>query len=188
LCSLALIGCSGYTGVEFEPRPARVESPLPGGEESQQVRALATVIGVRRQDQEPRYVVDVRVRIENNTDTAVTFDPRDMTLMDARLQSFGEPTGTGAPIALDPGNSTVVDSGFPYPPDVPADRVDLDSLTLRWRVNTADNRAIAFSSTFRRDWRDEYYYPYGYYGPYWGPRWGYYGHYWWPHHYHGYCW
>jgi hypothetical protein len=167
---LLLVGCGPYVdGYYYSPRPAMTAVPTTQPSEPPPVVALASVIGIRREDSTLHIPlsVEIRLRLDNNGPQVVTFDPRMMELTTGDLVRFPPPVLFNTPpqLVVEPEQSMVVTADFPFPDAQPYDHFDLSTLQLRWleRIGTQNVTQIA---DFRRV---ELVYPYYYYGPDWGP-------------------
>jgi hypothetical protein len=165
----ALGGCAGTYDANyvFGPRPAEVA--LAGGDGAAVtggVRVLMTVVGVRRRSTEIEHPasIEVRVRVENDSDEVAWFDPASLRLLAADLEPL-PPAVTIPEIAVDvaPGAAALVDAFFPFPGGAYPGGYDLSGLNARLVIEHA-GRSIAGTATFVRRF---VVYRYGY-GPYWG--------------------
>jgi hypothetical protein len=170
LVALAVLGgCAGTYDANFVfvPRPAEImlaggdDGAAPGG-----VRVLMTVVGVRRNSTgiEHPASIEVRVRVENDSDEVVWFDPASLRLLAANLEPL-PPAETIPAIAVDaaPGAAALVDAFFPFPGRAYPGDYDLSGLNARLVIETA-GRSIAGTASFMR--RLVVYH--SGYGPYWG--------------------
>ena len=166
LLSLCLVvwlsGCSAYDiKGGFVPQPAETVAQLaPAGSETtgerERVRTLASIIGVLKADKKaarPRSA-EVKLRIENRTDEAVTLDPASVELVGGDLESFPPPIEPRTAVMIEPGATRTVRLLVPFPEE----RVDLSGLNLQWALEVGDRRETQ-SVSFRRRERD-----YGYDG------------------------
>ncbi len=158
---LAAAGCSVYDSrYVFGPGPADVAAFRPGaGEPSVQV--LVTVPGVRRADKKAGTpaCVEVRLRLDNTSSAAATFDPRSLSLFSAGLERFPDPSVHPQQVLeLAPGNSELVDACFPFPEGRRPSDMNLEGLNVRWEI-LFEGQAITSSATFTRQ-------PTGYYDRY----------------------
>jgi len=160
-------GCSPYyDDFQYSPRPAVVDIRTASGPQATPVTALASVIGVHREDEKDGLPesVEVRLRLENNSSQTVTFDPHSMELTSGQITMFAPPiVRAPSSIALEPMQSTALTAFFPLPPRW-GDR-ELNSLILRWIVQIG-NQKVSQTATFQRIYTRVYYYD----DPYWGPR------------------
>lgn len=164
--AVALGGCasSPYSDeFRYQPRPVVVNMTAPDADGSS-VRAMATIIGLRRPVEEQPASIDVRLMIENTGGAPARFDPAALNLVDAALAPFPRPT-VDPPEGFDiaPGQSLTVNARFPID-----DRgsYDLDGLNLRWSI-TSKAHTLSSSATFNRREvpRPQYTDPF-YYDPY----------------------
>lgn len=148
LVALVVAGC-GSTYREkgnFVPHPADVSAG------DGQVRALASVIGIRSADKKAGLPlsVETRVQVENRGETPITFDPTTLRLTSGDLRPFGQPiVMPPGSIEIPAGQSATVQANFPYPAGSSQRGVDLNGLNLEW-VAERDGRRIAQSATFTR--------------------------------------
>lgn len=149
LCALAL-GCQSTYNDDFKftPYPAEVQA-----REDAPVRALASVIGVRNENQKQGVPlsVETRLQLENRGDTPVTFDPSTLRLTSGSLSRFDPPLATPPdPVTLDPGGAATVTALFPFPGQR-FRAADLSGLNLEWTLTRAgDNQRFQQSANFQR--------------------------------------
>jgi hypothetical protein len=159
--SLAAAGCSAYDSrYVFGPGPVDVPAARPGSEEGP-VQVLVTVPGVRRADKKAGTpaCVEVRLRLDNTSPAAATFDPRSLSLFSADLEQFPDPRVTPADsVQLPPGGHALVEACFPFPAGRSPGQMNLDGLNVRWEV-AFDGQPVLSSATFVRQ-------PNGYYDRY----------------------
>lgn len=166
--SASLGGCSLYRpGYYFEPRPVDVEVAVPDAPDAEPAHILVTVFGIRRADDEQQLPesIEVRLRIENTSPYALSFDPSTLTLFSADLAQFANPIARppGSTEAL-PGASAVVDAFFAFPPGTGRHDFDLSGLNLRWTIQINDT-PITSTADFvrRREYYPDRYYPYSHF-------------------------
>ncbi len=150
----ALGGCSVYDHVyEYEPLPVEVASRVPGGEP---LRTLVSVIGVRRRDAESELPasVEVRFRVENPpASTPAVFEPEGLRLFSADLQQFPDPlVRPEGPLDVEPGASLVVNAYFPFPDGRYPAGLDLEGLSVRWRIRVGGETVTSSAGFLRRPW------------------------------------
>ncbi len=135
-----------------------------------QVRALASVLGIARPDQQtgrPEQV-EIRMRFENLGKVDAQFMADDLSLVSADLLQFGpaqvmQPTDVSIPA----GETRQFDLAFAAPPQEP----DWSGLNLRFTLKFQDV-PVTVGVSFRRVEYPQYnYYPY--YASAWYPRYGY---------------
>lgn len=153
LAAVVVGGCSVYDSrYAFDPGPVDVLASKPGSPESQPVRTLVTILGVRRADDRSALPpgVDVRLRVDNTSPYPVTLDPAKLVLFSAGLERFADaivrPAG---PIDLAPGDSGMIDASFPYPEAATPEEMDLSGLNVRWTL-VIDGESVTSSATFLR--------------------------------------
>ncbi|HET6249042.1 MAG TPA: hypothetical protein VFE47_15195 [Tepidisphaeraceae bacterium] len=188
-----LTGCSPYVdGYYYAPHPAVAEiqatttttqpaqAPAPP---AAPVTVYATVVGIRREnrDQHIPLSVEVRLRLDNHGQAAVTFDPHTLDLTTGDLVRFPPPVIAPPPVSLPPGQPVIVQANFPFPPGLSYDSVNVQNLQLRWAVDI-EGHTVPQAAEFHRVYQyydDPYWgngpywgygYPYPYYGPYVGGR------------------
>ena len=160
----ALAGCasSPYSSeYRYSPRPVSVDMSAPDAPEQAKIRAMATIVGLRRAVDEQPASIDARLLIENNGSAPARFDPVTLSLVDATLSAFPNPiVEPSDAFTIAPGQSRTVNASFSLD-----DRssYDLDGLNLRWSV-TAGNHTLSHSATFSRrelprpNYTDPFYY------------------------------
>jgi len=156
-------GCSSYYDIDFAPRPA-VSEVRPSGSQQPAVTGLASVIGVHREDHDLHIPesVEIRLRLENNGQETLTFDPHSMDLTGADLQPFGPPIVRAPNVTLNAMQATTLTAFFPLPPRT--ETGDLDFLTLRWTIQVGAQQ-MSQTVNFHRVFHRVYYYD----EPYWDP-------------------
>lgn len=168
-CS-GLSACSTYhAGYYYEPRPAMITLDRDLERPNEQARVLATVIGVRRADDEAVLPesIEVRMRIDNATSTTLSYDLSAFTLVAADMTEFSNPIlRPPATWTVAPQDSVVFDAYFEFPDDRTRRDVDLSGLTLRWS-GRFDQDLVEGSVPFQR-LRE--YYPYHRYHGHYYPR------------------
>lgn len=146
-------GCSVYDHrYEYQPGPKDVEAAVPGASDQQPVRVLVSVMGVRRPGSkvEMPASVEVRLRIENFSDSDVLIDPATFALFSSDLQQFPAPHSVPAePLQLLPRQSAVVTSFFPFPEEKVPGGYDLNGLNVRWTLYIGE-RPVTSSASFSR--------------------------------------
>jgi hypothetical protein len=157
----------------YEPRPAVVHMTVPGSDAP--ARVLASVIGIRRPDAaagEPA-AVEVRFRVENESQRELLVDPLDLALVAGNLESFPAPAVEPADARPIEGmGSATLEARFPFPGDDYPGPFDLSGLNLSWSL-AAGGAVLHGSQTFSRV--PEYdFYPYSWYPhTHFGVRFGY---------------
>jgi hypothetical protein len=165
----SLGGCSPYLDdFQYSPHPAVAEIRSTSGQQSPALSAMASIIGVHRDDRRVDIPesIEVRLRLENNGTETVVFDPHTLELTNTQLLAFPAPV-VRAPsqITLNAMQGATLTAFFPLPQHLQAG--DLDALMLRWVIQIGGQK-LSQSVNFRRV------YPRVYYDePYWGPYRGY---------------
>jgi hypothetical protein len=182
LLPLLVGGCSPYyDDYTYVPRPALAEIPprngtaatQPGSSDSPRVSVLASIVGVHREDASKSIPesVEVRLQLTNDGSQSLTFDPHAMQLSDASLMWFDRPLvqPDQPPITLAPGHTSSVGAYFPFPRGRTLDSTDMNSLQLKWTLQTEGGRELSQTVLFRRGGPSYYYaYPrYYFYDPFW---------------------
>lgn len=146
-------GCSVYDHrFDYQPGPLDVEAPVPGAADQQPVRVLVSLMGVRRagSDVEMAATVEVRLRVENFSDTDVLIDPATFALFSADLQQFPAARAVPAePLQLLPRQSAVITAYFPFPDGKIPGPYDLNGLNVRWTLYVGE-RPVTSSASFSR--------------------------------------
>jgi hypothetical protein len=140
------------SGYYFYPQPATVEVYHRGAGQQTPLTVLASVLGVRRADTKHHipYSMAVRLRLENNGDATIQFDPHSMELVTGTLRAFRPPlTNPAQPVDLAPGQRRDVTAYFPFPAGTTASQTNLDNLRLRWEVRI-DNYSVQQTAMFER--------------------------------------
>ncbi|MBI1370648.1 MAG: hypothetical protein GC162_18580 [Planctomycetes bacterium] len=167
LTGVSLAGCStAVYNTDYTYRPRPLEVPMAVGDQTQ-VRALATIVGLRNETDAAPAAIDVRLRLDNVTDQPARFDPAALALFDAAIKQFDPPTVAPAGVqTIAPGQSATIEAAFPLPGSgLYTNRgFDLDGLNLRWTV-TVGSQSLSHSATFLRKPDETLYRPYPYY---WG--------------------
>jgi hypothetical protein len=165
-----LAGCGpDIQDYHYRPHPAIAVVPSTQPDVGSPVEVLATIVGIHRQgnNSPPQYFVDARLRAQNYSDHQVAFDPRTLELTNSELVRFGPPQLSATQLLpVRPDEPVTVSATFPFPSGIPADKLDLSSLTLRWALDIDGNR-FGQIVTFHR----VIYYEPAYWGPGWGPGW-----------------
>ena len=175
LVCLALVvgGCSQYVeDFYFVPRPALAELPATTPGQPPPIVALASIVGVRREDSKAKLPasIEVRLRVDNNGPQNIALDPHDIELTNGLFLKFGAPTlQPEAAATLPPNQSAVITAIFPFPAGRSYNNTDLSSLQLRWLlvIDARPTRQVVY---FTRAFPPYYYDPYYDYGPWWGGR------------------
>jgi len=158
-----LSACSAYmSGYDFEPRPLEFAHVLPGAED-RAASVLVTVVGVRKRDAEQSIPasVELRIRVDNNSDMEARLEPADVQLFAANLAAFPPPVlPEGSPTVPPHGSSTIA-LYFPFPDDKVPGGYDLDGLSARWTLFVGD-RPSTGNATFTRAYGDHGGYPVGF--------------------------
>jgi hypothetical protein len=181
-----LVGCSAYDSrYQFTPKPAEVvvypeNAAAPGAPGVLGVRTLVSVLGLRNpplgSSQPP--VIELAMRIENQTDKPVIFEQANLELVSGDLRDFARPmlsVPDSGPITIDSLQTWSATAQFEFPPGVGKDDLNLDGLNLKWAL-IIDGKFVTRSVGFTRRIVRGYYYESGwhsepyfyYYGPYYG--------------------
>jgi hypothetical protein len=168
-------GCSEYVSdYHYAPYPGVSDIPSTQPQEPPQASAAASVIGIHYQNRDEGipFSVEVRLQVTNVSAQTVVFDPSSLQLTTGSLVAFPPPLiRPPEPFGLGPNQAGIVNIYFPFPPGQDdLDRINLDSLQLRWRVQV-DGRRIGQVINFHRTWNyyyddGPYYYGYPYPYPY----------------------
>jgi len=164
------VGCSSSPYVDgylYQPRPVVADIPATQPNDPPPVRAYASVVGVRYEDQKANVPesVEVRLRLDNNGPEPISLNPTSLELTTGNLFRFGPPVVAPAPVMLTPGESALVTAYFPFPDGKSYDDFDLDSLQLRWGLQIGP-QPVEQIADFQREYQRVYYYRDD---PYWGP-------------------
>jgi len=170
LTVLATSACTTarYYDARYVPAPLDVEvsaQAIPGS----QVRALASVLGIARQDEKAGRAeqVEVRMRLENLGTVAARVAPDGFSLLSADLVAFAPAVVPGgADLAVPAGETRTIDIAFASP----GRELDWSGLNLRFALYFDDVRVTA-AGTFARTvhvpiepvrWRIGFGYSHGY--------------------------
>jgi hypothetical protein len=151
LAALAASACQSSRDyrLDYTPAPLEVEvgsSAVTGS----QVRALATITRVRKQDGDRPAEVQVRMRLENLGSVAGTLVADGFALVSADLVPFGPPSiRPPGDVQLAVGVPTTVDVAFPFPADKEYKHIDWSGLNLRFVVAFEGTR-VTTGATFSR--------------------------------------
>jgi hypothetical protein len=171
LMLMCVVGCSQYDDdYQFTPRP--VTAQIPGTQPSSPppVTVEATVVGVRYNDDQNHIPpsVEIRMRMDNDSDENVTFDPMSLQLTTAQLVQFPPPiVRPPTPITIGLSQSAYLTIYFPFPAGSSQGNMDLSSLQLKWQLQIGQ-RPVGQVVNFNRVATYSYYggpYYYGYYAP-----------------------
>jgi hypothetical protein len=165
-----VVGCATppyVDGYYYSPRPLVADIPSTQPALPPPVKAYASVVGIRNQDDTAHVPlsIEVRLRVDNNGPESVVFNPTSMELNTGDLFRFGPPLVATAPVALTPGESAMVTAYFPFPAGKSYDDFDLGSLQLRWALQIGA-QSVEQIGDFRQEIQQVYYYRDD---PYWGP-------------------
>jgi len=177
---MGVMGCSQYVeGYNYAPRPVTAQIPATQPQDPPPVTAMASVIGIRYDDQEDQIPpsVEIRLNVENTGRDTVVLDPASMELSNGQLLRFAPAiVRPPTPITIGPMESADLTAYFPFPGGTSYDSTDLSTLRLRWRLQIGQR--LAGQEVYFNRIPTVYYdpYPYGYYyGPppppffWWGP-------------------
>lgn len=148
-----LFGCSAYLpNQHFTPHPLDIKVAAKPSQ-SPNIRALISITGIRRMDEEAGLPmsVEIRFRIENDSDQAISFNAKKMQLLSANLKAFDSPILDPAKdkFEISPRNNADWTALFPFPSGV-RDGFDLKGLNLKWSFKSGEN-VITESATFERE-------------------------------------
>jgi len=152
-----LTGCGTYdANFEYLPRPAEAE-PLKSAESGDtRVRALATIVGIRRHDHEIEYpaTVEVLVRVENLSSATIVLDTASLKMLTGNLKPLGQPAAVpSGRLELAPSQTQTVRAYFPFPDgDYDEGQYDLRGLNVSWSIQDG-GRQVAQSVSFHRQIR-----------------------------------
>ena len=142
-----LAGCSVYDKrYAYKPMTATVEAPVASAGGSGPPVTLVQIVGVRRDDERSRLPasVEVRLKVQNASATAVTFDPRSLVLSGAGIERFPDPVlRPPGVVALEPAETAEVEAFFPLPEASEPDDLDLGTLSVRWKLDVGGHAVDA---------------------------------------------
>lgn len=172
---LSATGCATPVPyARFEPRPADVVVSR-SASEGEVARALVSVLGARRVGESDRFELQVRIRVESQSDTELEWRADRVRLVTADLRAFGDPRVEPSPVPpIAPGTVCDLELIFPFPPGVRWRDLDLSSLHLTWALATRTD-LYSIGTTFQRAQPVRYYGAYyddPWFDPYWDPYWG----------------
>ena len=147
--------CASYSHYRFGPQVQDVEVRASADDVLARVLVAPRGIGRRETFGGERLEVQFRLKVENLTESEISIDPAELTLVDGNLEAFG-PVEV---VPSDSGEEGVFTVGFPFPPRrQPAD-MNLGSLRMRIGLRR-DNDLFTTGATFEREpGYDSYYYP-----------------------------
>ena len=129
LASFGAACSSYYDNLRFTP-PVQ-DTDLRGEDDDLQGHVAVSWIGVA--DPEGVPVLRFQVRVDNPESTLFLLDPAEFELLDANLTSIGVACPEG-PLVVAAGGSTIFDIAFPSTAEKGLEAFDLDTLTLRVRL------------------------------------------------------
>jgi len=145
LASLAATGCTSLSSYRFGPSPQTQELRVEG-QETPFARAQVSSLGIER-DADGALAMRFRFRVRNPGDEPIRIRTDAFELVDAALQPFGAgrvaPPGAGADIEVAPGATALFDVAFPFPEGRGPGDLQLDGLSLEWRVRTSKREYTA---------------------------------------------
>ena len=167
VAGMLLAGCGPYARRGgYTPRPASIPFDVAEKAPSPEARAVISVLGVRRSlPQHPeRRGLELAVLIENLGDEPVSFDPADVELLDADLESIEGPVGDAPAKEIGPGASRRYELAFLLPRGADLDGASFAGLNARLTLEIGERRLTRSLSLERRERVDgrSYYHPYGY--------------------------
>lgn len=148
-------GCSTtYERYTYNPRPASETLETPAMEEGT-VTVFASVLGIRTSKERGSFV-DIRMRVDNDSQHQVQLMKEDLKLYSADLSQFHVLYTEPSQIApVPPEESGVFNVGFGFPQSTKPSEVDLTGLSLSWKVKAGD-RILRGDTSFERETREEY--------------------------------
>ncbi len=154
IASLTACSTDRYYPVRYGPAP--METPVASqGVPGSQVRALATVLGIAKEDKEAKSPahVDVRIRLENLGNVDAKLLSQGLSLVSADLVAFGagqlaSPMSDGD-VLIPASGSQTVDVMFPGPPHRDIESLDWSGLNLKFVVQFGDTN-VPIGMTFSR--------------------------------------
>ena len=161
--------CASYSHIRFAPNPLDVA--LESEEQDSLGRALISVRGISTSGPEESLEIGLRMRLDNDGESALRLLPEECELVDAALRAFVAPRigrvepRAGDAMTIGGGEGAVFDFYFPLAADTKPEDYDLRGLNLRWGLETIDGRVLHWSSSFERarreypDFDGRYYYP-----------------------------
>jgi hypothetical protein len=173
LALTALGGCQAYPHYVYQPRPATQSLEVDG----QPVRVLASVLGVREPGHDQQPYLDVRLRLDNDSDHEARLDPATLSAVSADLQRLDVlSTQPAEALIVAPGAVGLLQARFALPVK-PDDGPDLSGVSLRWAVQVGEQRfsrdmafrGLRYVSRPYDPWYDDDWY----YGPSWRRGWRY---------------
>jgi len=175
---MGVMGCSQYVdGYNFGPRPVTAQIPATQPQDPPPVTAMASVIGVRYDDQQDQIPpsIEIRLNVDNTGGETVVLYPASLELSTGTLMKFGPAiVRPPTPITIGPEQTADLTAYFPFPGGTSYDSTDLSTLRLRWRLEIGARQAgqIVYFNRIPTVYYDPN--PYGYYGPpppifWWGP-------------------
>lgn len=161
-----LSGCSTYLSYhQYTPQPGEINFDANQEDAQHDARAIVSVLGVRRSvEGMPKHrAVDLKLRIENLSQSPITFDPGRMVLLSSLLNVLPGPHDAPKPAVIPPGGELTQQLTFLFPTDTLGSN-DLEGFNLRLTLEI-DSRRITRSISFTREYnsRDDRYYYQPYY-------------------------
>lgn len=148
LASLAASGCTSLSSYRFGPSPQTQELRVEG-QETPFARAQVSSLGIEK-DADGALAMRFRFRVRNPGDEPIRIRTDAFELVDAALQPFGAgrvtppaPDTTNAEIEVAPGAAALFDVAFPFPEGKGPGDLQLDGLSLEWRVRTSEREYTA---------------------------------------------
>ena len=141
LAAAAAVSCRSVS-VAYRFAPSPLETLVEDGEGGPVVaRVLVGIPGAEREgrSQDGMPLLLVRLRIENKSEAALTFDPARAVLLGSDLAQFGAarleaPEPTEAPVRIEPGGSRSMLLRFPFPRDGNLDAPLLTGVNLQFEL------------------------------------------------------
>jgi hypothetical protein len=158
--------CSAYDArYDFEPRPFELGHVLPGGAD-RAASVLVSVVGVRKRDPERQLPasVEIRLRVDSQSDDEVRLEPDALQLFAANLEAFPAPLVPDGALVVAGHGSGLLTAYFPFPDDEVPGTYDLGGLGLRWTLTIGGHPSTGNATFALREDQPREYYPIGFFG------------------------
>jgi hypothetical protein len=153
VCALLLgAGCasSPYYDVRWSPAPLEVQVSS-AGDPGSQVRALVSVINVRKAAEDQPARVELRILLDNLGSVPAQLANEGYSLVSAELVSFGMPlVAPEGGLSVAAGSQGALDLSFPFPDGKKPSQIDWSGLNLRFAVLFPVNK-VTTGATFSRE-------------------------------------
>lgn len=165
-----LAGCTTYIDrYNYQPRPASIRFDVAATSDRPDARVLVSVVGIRRRiaDDVDRAGLELKFRVENLGKRPVGFDPREVEVVNAALDSLGSPLAPPDSVTLKETQERLLTLRFPLPAGVSYHDEQLDGFNVRLTLTIGDEQitqSVGFER--RRDDDEDRYYYHPYYSPY----------------------